>query len=183
MVIKKLLEKIDSKYQSYHDEKIFKMLLRSIKEVGLIHHFKDIDSIIKQCYQSRKIYAKYETFWQNVSIWPRDISATRCFSRKINGQQLEALTCTYRANIINHILINDNIFDEKFFINFIISIENCELNGAFEDGMVDLNKLSLAIKNYHTILGTKKASLIEQYSPKLVASYQIIEKYGSKKTN
>lgn len=183
MVIKNLLEKISSKYQNYHDEKIFKMLIRSIKEVGLIHHFKDIDSIIKQCYASRKVYIKHETFWQNVSIWTHDINVPRCLINNINSQQLEVLTCTYRANIINRILINDKIFDEKFFINFIMSIENCESNGAFEDRMVDLNKLFLAIKNYHTILGTKETSLIEQYSPKLDASYKTIEKYGSKKTN
>lgn len=183
MVIKNLLEKISSKYQNYYDEKIFKMLIRSIKEVGLIHHFKDIDSIIKQCYASRKLYLKYETFWQNVSIWAHDINVPRCLISNINSQQLEALTCTYRANIINRILINDKIFDEKFFINFIISIENCESNGAFENGMVDLNKLSIAIKNYHTILGTKESSLIEQYKTTFVASYKTIEKYGNKKTN
>ena len=96
-----------------------------------------------------------ETIWQNISLWIRDIAKHEGgLIVNLNNPERTALACIYRTNLINHILSKYDICAYTIFNHLAGVIIETNKNGALKKGLVDFDKVILALDKSYELLKT-----------------------------
>ena len=131
----KIPKTIDKKDIKKHDLEVFKMLIRALKETGILHKFKSQEAIIRKCYWSRKNYCSTdnEPLYINMALWSGDIQAL--LERKFNltTKQKDMLRLKYQYLVLSNVLLKNKIYSRNFMRCFFETIKCCKDNKIFDN--------------------------------------------------
>ena len=170
----KIPETIDKKIIRKHDLEVFKMLIRALKETGILHKFKSQEAIIKKCYWSRNYYGSTsnEPFYMNMALWSGDIQSLLDKSFKLTTEQNLLLRLKYQYLVLSNVLLKNKIYSRNFMAYFLETIIYCNDNKIFD------NKNNITPSLKETI--EKCSNHLKHFKTKEFKSYEvdkIIEKW------
>jgi hypothetical protein len=131
----KIPNTIDKKCIKKHDLEVFKMLIRALKEIGILHKFKSQEAIIKRCYWSRNYYGSMsnEPLYQNMALWVGDIQALFDKKFKLTSEQNALLRLKYQYLVLSNVLLKNKIYSRNFMGCFFETIKYCNDNKIFDN--------------------------------------------------
>ena len=133
---------IDKKLVKKHDMAIIKMLIRTLKEIGILYRFKSTDDIIKKCYWSRGYYcAEGEPLYRNISLWTSDVlNLLDCNKRPMDNETRMMIKFKYNTLLLSEVLFKNRIYSQEFMSSYFDTIIWCNKHKIFKKFKCDVSK-------------------------------------------
>ena len=133
---------IDKKLVKKHDMAIIKMLIRTLKEIGILYRFKSTDDIIKKCYWSRGYYcAEGEPIYRNISLWTSDVLNLLDYSKRPTDNETRMMIkFKYNTLLLSEVLFKNRIYSQEFISSYLDTIIWCNKHKIFKKFKCDVSK-------------------------------------------
>ena len=133
---------IDKKLVKKHDMAIIKMLIRTLKEIGILYRFKSTDDIIKKCYWSRGYYcAEGEPIYRNISLWTSDALNLLDYSKRPTDNETRMMIkFKYNTLLLSEVLFKNRIYSQEFMSSYFDTIIWCNKHKVFKKFKCDVSK-------------------------------------------
>lgn len=165
---------IDKKLISKHDLAIFKMLIRTLKESGLIYKFKSTQDIIKKCYWSRGYYCpEGESKYRNISLWSNDaLNLIDKSKTPLDDETRMLIKIKFNGLILEEVLLKNKIYSQEFMTSFFETLTWCNGHKLLNKRKSDITKFkpiiercSKYLKHYpkHKYIAEEVDKIIEKW--------------------
>lgn len=132
---------IDKKLVKKYDEAIIKMLIRTLKELGVLYRFKSTDDIIKKCYWSRGYYCpEGESKYRNISLWSNDVLNLLDHSKRLKDNEARMIKFKYNTLLLSEVFFKNKIYSQEFMLSYFSTIIWCDTHKAFKTFKYDVSK-------------------------------------------
>ena len=139
----KIPSTINKKLIKKHDEAIIKMLIRTLKEIGILYRFKSTDDIIKKCYWSRSYYCRDgEPIYRNISLWSSDALNLLDNGKRPAGNEIRMMIkFKYNTLILSEVLFKNRIYSQEFMSSYFDTIIWCNNHKLFKKFKCDVSNI------------------------------------------